>query len=54
MKRRKLSKMANPTSYSVYRFEEVNGDLKRFETPWQNPKDGDVVVKVLACGICGT
>ena len=46
--------MSHPNSYAVYRFEEMNGELKRAIVPWKDPKYGEIVVKVLACGICGT
>ena len=46
--------MSHPENYVVYRFEEKDGDLKRAVVPWKEPKAGEVIVKVLACGICGT
>ena len=46
--------MAFPQKYTVYRFEEKNGQLKKAEVAWKNPSDGQVVVKVLACGVCAT
>ncbi len=46
--------MSHPQTYVVYRFEEKDGDLKRAEVAWQDPKAGEVIVKVLACGVCGT
>lgn len=46
--------MTHPENYVVYRFEEKDGDLKRAVVPWKEPKQGEVTVKVLACGICGT
>lgn len=49
-----ITKMANPESYIAYRFEEKNGNLKRTVVPWHDPKQGEVIVKVLACGVCGT
>ena len=42
----------HPQSYLAYRFEEKGGDLKPAEVQWQDPKDGQIVVKVLACGVC--
>ncbi|KAJ3554970.1 hypothetical protein NM688_g2828 [Phlebia brevispora] len=46
--------MSHPENYVVYRFEEKDGDLKRATVAWKEPKKGEVIVKVLACGICGT
>lgn len=46
--------MSHPENYVVYRFEEKGGALKRAVAPWKEPKHGEVIVKVLACGICGT
>lgn len=46
--------MAHPESYTVYRWEEAMGPLVKAELPWKEPKEGEVVVKVLACGVCGT
>lgn len=44
---------SHPKSYVCYRFEELNGKLKRAVVDWTEPKEGEVVVKVLACGVCG-
>ena len=44
--------MSHPESYIAYRFEGVGGELKRAVIPWHEPKDGEVIVKVLACGVC--
>ena len=46
--------MAHPQNYVAYHFEEQNGHLKRVVVPWKDPNPGQVVVKVLACGVCGT
>lgn len=44
--------MSHPKSYIAYRFEEAGGPLKKAEVEWKDPKAGEVVVKVLACGVC--
>ena len=43
-----------PESYAVYRFEEKDGPLKLAVVPWKEPKADEIIVKVLACGVCGT
>lgn len=43
-----------PASYVAYRWEETNGPLVKVDVPWKEPKEGEVVVKVLACGVCGS
>lgn len=42
----------HPKTYIAYRFEEKGGDLKRTVVEWKDPKEGQIVVKVLACGVC--
>lgn len=46
--------MALPATYTVYRWEEAMGPLVKAEVPWSDPKEGQVIVKVLACGVCAT
>ena len=48
-----MSAHSHPESYVCYRFEELNGKLQRAVVEWKDPKVGEVVVKVLACGVCG-
>ncbi|KAH9852584.1 GroES-like protein [Lenzites betulinus] len=43
-----------PTSYTAYAFTAPGGKLQKITVPWQFPKAGEIVVKVLACGVCGT
>lgn len=43
----------HPDNYVVYRFEELEGKLKKAVVDWKDPKEGEVVVKVIACGVCG-
>ncbi|KAI0746832.1 GroES-like protein [Daedaleopsis nitida] len=43
-----------PTSYTAYAFLEPGGKLQKVMVPWRFPRDGEIVVKVLACGVCGT
>ncbi|KAF7798715.1 hypothetical protein EIP86_009940 [Pleurotus ostreatoroseus] len=49
-----MSAHSHPESYVCYRFEELNGKLKRAVVDWKDPKEGEVVIKVLACGVCGS
>ena len=46
--------MAHPATYIAYRIEELGGNLKKAEVAWSDPKDGQIVVKVLACGVCAS
>ncbi|KAL4246200.1 hypothetical protein ABKN59_009293 [Abortiporus biennis] len=46
--------VSHPDSYVAFAFTEVNGGLERIVVPWKDPQPGQVVVKVLACGICGS
>ncbi|KAJ3554090.1 hypothetical protein NM688_g3285 [Phlebia brevispora] len=43
-----------PKSYTVYRFDEAGGPLVKAQASWKDPKPGEVVLKVLACGMCGS
>lgn len=44
----------HPKEFSVYRWEKPNEELKETKIPWTDPAIGQVAIKVLACGICGT
>ncbi|CAL1710920.1 unnamed protein product [Somion occarium] len=46
--------MSHPKTYSAYAFTEKGGTLQKLIIDWQDPKDGEIVVKVLACGVCGS
>ncbi|KAH9920916.1 uncharacterized protein B0H18DRAFT_1121643 [Fomitopsis serialis] len=45
---------SHPQSYKAYAFLEKGGALKRVNVPWNDPDAGQVVLKVLACGICAS
>ncbi|KAI0079176.1 GroES-like protein [Panus rudis PR-1116 ss-1] len=47
-----FTEMSHPDSYKAYAFTEKDGDLKPITVPWKDPEPGEVVVKVLACGVC--
>ncbi|GJE88067.1 GroES-like domain-containing protein [Phanerochaete sordida] len=49
-----MSSFQPPKSYTAYQWEAANTPLTRTERPWKDPEHGEVVVKVLACGVCGT
>ncbi|KAI0785112.1 GroES-like protein [Abortiporus biennis] len=44
--------MTLPSSYKAVAFKEKNGKLEPLEVAWKDPAPNEVVVKVLACGIC--
>ncbi|KAK7692069.1 hypothetical protein QCA50_005474 [Cerrena zonata] len=46
--------MTHPESFKAFAFPERHGKLQKITLPWKDPKDGEVVVKVLACGVCGS
>ncbi|KAJ3549162.1 hypothetical protein NM688_g5212 [Phlebia brevispora] len=43
-----------PKSYTAYHFEEANSPLVKVELPWKEPQENEVVVEVLASGVCGS
>ena len=43
-----------PTSYIAYAITERGGKLQKIEVPWKYPRAGEIVVRVLACGVCAT
>ena len=44
--------MSHPQSYSAYAFTQKNGPLEKVTLPWKDPKENQVVIKVLGCGVC--
>ncbi|KAI0070919.1 GroES-like protein [Panus rudis PR-1116 ss-1] len=46
--------MSNPETYTGYAFKQKGGKLEKVTFDWKDPQDGEVVVKVLACGVCGS
>ncbi|EED78060.1 predicted protein [Postia placenta Mad-698-R] len=42
----------HPDTYKAYAFLEKGGDLKPIDVTWRDPQSGEIVVKVLACGVC--
>jgi D-arabinose 1-dehydrogenase-like Zn-dependent alcohol dehydrogenase len=41
-----------PESYIAYAFTKKGGDLERVDVPWRDPQAGELVARVLACGVC--
>ncbi|PIL25664.1 hypothetical protein GSI_11414 [Ganoderma sinense ZZ0214-1] len=46
--------LPHPDTYTAYAFLEKGGDLQKVTIPWRDPSPGEIVVKVLACGVCGS
>jgi len=47
-----MSSSAHPKSYTAYAFVEKDGPLTPITFEWKDPQPGEIVVKVLACGVC--
>jgi len=45
---------AHPQTYKAYAFTEKEGKLEKIDVPWKDPEEGEIVAKVLACGVCGS
>ncbi|KAI0749401.1 GroES-like protein [Daedaleopsis nitida] len=46
--------LPHPDSYTAYAFTEHGGKLHKITVPWKTPQPNEIVVKVLACGVCGS
>lgn len=46
--------MSHPQEYTAFTVTKQGGKLEKISVPWQDPKEGQVVVKVLACGVCAS
>lgn len=44
---------SHPRTYTAYAFKKKDGDLEKVEKQWKEPEHGEIVVEVLACGVCG-
>ncbi|OBZ78159.1 Alcohol dehydrogenase [Grifola frondosa] len=44
----------HPASYTAYAFIEKEGKLQKIDVQWKDPQAGEIVVKVLACGVCAS
>ncbi|PCH38416.1 GroES-like protein [Wolfiporia cocos MD-104 SS10] len=45
---------AHPKTYTAYAFTEKGGPLKPITLEWKDPQPGEIVAKVLACGVCAS
>jgi hypothetical protein len=41
-----------PNTYTAYAFTKAGGTLEKLTVDWKDPKAGEIIVKVLACGVC--
>ncbi|KZT02816.1 GroES-like protein [Laetiporus sulphureus 93-53] len=46
--------MSHPKTYKAYGFTEKGGPLEQIIFDWKDPQQGEIVVKVLACGVCAS
>ncbi|KAI0671634.1 GroES-like protein [Trametes maxima] len=46
--------LPHPNSYTAFAFTEAGGKLNKITVPWKDPQPNEIVVKVLACGVCGS
>ncbi|GBE84465.1 Alcohol dehydrogenase patD [Sparassis crispa] len=49
-----MSHNDHPKTYKAYAFTEKGGQLKAITVDWTYPQEGEIVVKVLACGVCAS
>lgn len=47
-----MSTASHPKAYKAYAFLEKGGDLHPIDVEWKDPQVGEIVIKVLACGVC--
>ncbi|KAI0732756.1 GroES-like protein [Fomitopsis betulina] len=45
---------SHPKTYKAFAFFEKAGSLRSITVDWKDPTPGEVVVKVLACGVCAS
>ncbi|EIN13807.1 GroES-like protein [Punctularia strigosozonata HHB-11173 SS5] len=43
---------SHPQTYKAAQIKEKEGPFELVDVQWKDPKDGEIVVKVLACGVC--
>ncbi|KAL8284136.1 hypothetical protein RQP46_004885 [Phenoliferia psychrophenolica] len=43
---------SHPNTYRAAKIHEIGGDFKIVDVPWKEPQAAQIVVKVLACGVC--
>ncbi|KAI0916040.1 hypothetical protein AcV5_003487 [Taiwanofungus camphoratus] len=49
-----MSTASHPKTYKAYAFLEKGGDLHPIDVKWKDPQVGEIVIKVLACGVCAS
>ncbi|KAI8980104.1 GroES-like protein [Trametes punicea] len=49
-----IRSLPHPDTYIAYAFTEVGGKMHKITMPWKDPQANEIVVKVLACGVCGS
>ncbi|THH32488.1 hypothetical protein EUX98_g1697 [Antrodiella citrinella] len=49
-----MTTASNPKSYTAYQFTKKGGKLEKVTKEWKDPDVHQIVVKVLACGVCGS
>ncbi|KZT12826.1 GroES-like protein [Laetiporus sulphureus 93-53] len=49
-----MSSASHPATYKAYAFLEKGGNLEPIDVKWKDPQPGEIVVKVLACGVCAS
>ncbi|OCH95687.1 GroES-like protein [Obba rivulosa] len=49
-----MSSANHPRTYKAYAFKEKGGQLQQVQVEWKDPKPGEIVLKVLACGVCAS
>ncbi|EED82256.1 predicted protein [Postia placenta Mad-698-R] len=49
-----MSSAPHPKIYSAYGFTKKGGPLEPITFDWKDPQPGEIVVKVLACGVCAS
>jgi Zn-dependent alcohol dehydrogenase len=47
-----MSSFTAPKSYTAYAFKAKGGNLEKISVDWKDPQQGEIIVKVIACGVC--
>lgn len=48
-----MSTPQHPKTFKAWAYLKSGGGLTQIDLEWKDPQPGEIVVKVLACGICG-
>ncbi|OCH95672.1 GroES-like protein [Obba rivulosa] len=49
-----MSSADHPETYKAFAFTEKGGQLQEMQVEWKDPKPGEIVVRILACGVCAS